>query len=98
MLLKFKTENTHCELTFKYVPLAQEHQNDGKVKAMCLKLPKNRAKSFKAEEKDISCIDWNKSLKFYPCPKFKLQSGQDFEFPFSVNTLKINHKCLFGKI
>ena len=57
MLLKFKTEITHCELTFKYVPTAQEHQSDGKVKVMCLKLPKNKVNLLKAEEKHISCID-----------------------------------------
>ena len=69
MLLKFKTEHIQCELTFKYVPLAQEHQNDGKVKAMCLKLPKNRVKSFKAEEKDISSIDLEQIIEILPMPK-----------------------------
>ena len=85
MLVKFESESNR-KLTFKYAVIAQEDINEGEVKVMSLKIVNNNPKLFRADEKDISYVDFAQIIEILPEPKFKLQGGRlYYEFPFNVN-------------
>jgi hypothetical protein len=87
MLVKFQTARKKS-MSYRYVAIAQSSvdEEDGEIKVMCLKSVCDSAKKFKADEKDVSYIEFKQVLSILPEPDIKyIRNTIFYEFPGNVD-------------
>lgn len=90
LLVEFVKTSKKQISKYRYVATAQSGvEEDGEVKVMCMRTVGNTGKLFKADDKDISYLQFEQVLSVLPTPRVKnVRNSIFYEFPFHVDVFE----------